>query len=91
VRHIHWRPAIARVAALAALVVLGGSAYSAVTNSQAAQTPRPGSYSGKVAVDTINFKVSANGRTITGLGTTFNPAADCGIPVNQVHERFPTL
>ena len=84
------KPTIAKVSALA-LLVLASSAYWVVADTQAAQTPTPGSYSGRVAADTINFKVSANATTITNLSTTYNPAVDCGIPADQVHERFPNL
>lgn len=84
------KPTIAKLSALA-LLVLAGSAYWVVGDTQAAQSPRPGSYSGSVAADTINFEVSANGTTITNLSTTYNPAVDCAIPADKVHERFPNL
>jgi hypothetical protein len=68
-----------------------GSVYSALASGKGTAAPRPGTYSGFDAVDTISFKVSADGKTIVGLSSTFNPAADCGIPTSGLHERFPTL
>jgi hypothetical protein len=79
------------VAVAAGCVMLAGSAYSTVAIGKGSPSPRPGTYSGFDAVDTISFKVSADGRTITGLSSTFDPAADCGIPTAGQHERFPTL
>ncbi len=73
------------------LAAFTGSAYSALASGKGSPAPRPGTYSGFDAADTISFKVSANGKMITGLSSTFNPAADCGIPTNGQHERFPTL
>lgn len=67
------------------------SACSALASGKSSPNPKPGSYSGFDAVDTISFKVSADGKTITDLSSTFNPAADCGVPTNIQHERFPTL
>ena len=79
------------VGLLAMLVALSSSAYSALASGKGSPAPRPGTYSGFDAADTISFKVSADGKTITGLSSTFNPAADCGIPTNGQHERFPPL
>jgi hypothetical protein len=80
------------VAVAACCAMLVGSAHSAIASgNKGSPTPKPGSYSGFDAVDTISLKVSANGKTITGLSSTFNPAADCGVPANAQHERFPTL
>lgn len=79
------------IAYLLMLVGFTGAACSALASGKGSSAPRPGTYSGFDAVDTISFKVSANGKSITGLSSSFDPAADCGIPSNGQHERFPTL
>ncbi len=79
------------VVLVAIFAAFTGSAYSALASGKGAPVPKPGTYSGFDAVDTISFKVSTDGKTITGLSSTFNPAADCGIPASGQHERFPTL
>lgn len=89
------RFARSKVVAAAGLLVMvsafTGSAYSALASGNGSPAPRPGTYSGFDAADTISFKVSADGKMITGLSSTFNPAADCGIPTSGQHERFPAL
>ena len=75
----------------ALLLAFTGSAYSALARGKGSPSPKPGSYSGFDAADTISFRVSANGKTITELSSTFNAAADCGVPTEGQHERFPTL
>ena len=74
-------------ALLAALATLA----SPLASGKGSSSPKPGSYSGIDAADTISFRVSADGQSITGLSSTFNPAADCGVPTSGQHERFPTL
>lgn len=78
-------------ALLICCALLVGAACSALASGKGSPTPRPGTYSGFDAVDTISFKVSADATKITALSSTFNPAADCGVPTNVQHERFPTL
>lgn len=73
------------------LVAFTGSTYSASAKDKDSPSPKPGSYSGFDAADTISFRVSADGKTITELSSTFNAAADCGVPTSGQHERFPTL
>jgi hypothetical protein len=87
------RTAVICTAALA--LALGTGALAADAASAAPHktpvTPKPGRYSGFVGPFSISFRVSSNSKQITSLASTFNPAADCGVPTNLETERFPKL
>jgi hypothetical protein len=59
-------------------------APSALARAAAAPTPRPGAYHKVWPGSTRSPSRSPADRTkVTGLSTTFNPAADCGLPTQQ--------
>lgn len=80
-------------------VVLGvGVADAATAGAVSASTaktdhvvPKDGTYKGSAGVDTISFKVTADGTKIVDLVTTYNPAADCSIPTADQKESFPAM
>ncbi|HEY5061474.1 MAG TPA: hypothetical protein VII52_08045 [Gemmatimonadaceae bacterium] len=82
---------LTKALALALLVVLTGTAYSALASSHSALSPKAGRYSGFAGPQAISFKVSADRKTITKLSTAFNPATFCSIPAGESQVRFPTL
>jgi hypothetical protein len=53
--------------------------------------PKDGRYAGFVGPDTIHFTVTADGRKVAHLVTTYNPAANCSIPTAGQTESFGTL
>jgi hypothetical protein len=83
----------------AALLVVGATvpaAAGAAGSSKAARpskavVPKDGRYKGLAGVDTIHFTVTSDGKKITGLVTSYNPAADCSIPTSDQTESFGTL
>ncbi len=53
---------------------------------------RSGRYTGKAGPFTINFEVTAGGKRISDLETTFDPGPQCSVPVGGItHTRFPAL
>jgi hypothetical protein len=69
----------------------GNRILDSAPTHKAAVTPRPGRYSGFVGPFSISFRVSSNSKQIMSLASTFNPAADCGVPTNLETEHFPKL
>jgi hypothetical protein len=84
------------LAAVIGVVALGPAAVGAAGSSKTAVgakkvNPKDGRYKGFVGPDTIHFKVTDDGRRITHLVTTYNPAANCSIPTADQTESFGTL
>jgi hypothetical protein len=89
-------PRIRRLAAGACLAALAlgalhaGSAHAVAT--KAAATPKAGRWVGFAGGFTVDFKVSANRKTITGLTTDYQATEGCGAPSNNViTTRFPAV
>jgi hypothetical protein len=78
---------------LAAGVIVPGTAAgsSDIGHASKVVVPKDGRYKGFAGVDTIRFTVTSDGKKITGLVTTYNPAADCSIPTSAQTESFGTL
>ncbi len=85
------KPAIARALAIALTALLISGAHSALAGGHKAPNPKSGNYAGLVGPQTISFKVSPGGATVTNLSTTFNPATFCGVPAGASQVHFPTL
>jgi hypothetical protein len=93
------RPLAHRLCLLTAVVAagaVGATAAGAAGSSQAGPAakkvvPKDGRYTGFVGPDTIHFRVTSDGKKITDLVTTYNPAANCSIPTADQTESFGTL
>jgi hypothetical protein len=92
-------PLVHRLCLLSAIVAAGaiGPTVAGATGSPKAGVaekkvvPKDGRYTGFVGPDTIHFRVSSDGKKITDLVTTYNPAANCSIPTGDQTESFGTL
>jgi hypothetical protein len=92
-------PLAHRLCLLTAVVAAGaiGPTVAGATGSSKAGLaakkvmPKDGRYTGFVGPDAIHFRVTSDGKKITDLVTTYNPAANCSIPTGDQTESFGTL
>jgi hypothetical protein len=71
--------------------VAGAAGSSHASPAAKKVVPKDGRYTGFVGPDTIHFRVTSDGKKITDLVTTYNPAANCSIPTDDQTESFRTL
>lgn len=96
-RPLTYRLCLLIAVAAVAAAVFGPAAAGAASGARAgaatnAVVPKDGRYSGFAGPDTMHFRVTADGKKIIDLVTTYNPAADCSIPTSSVQtEEFGTL
>lgn len=75
-----------------ALLGLGACLALAAPATAGSVTPNDGSWQGTVGPNGLSFRVVGEGSEIVGASTSFDPGADCGIPVSkETHFALPRM